>query len=470
MGFRYVDRQLTSQPLLPWPMEERIQRELGVSANAIWNKYASGDKNPLPTPVATPTPQPSATPTPVVTPTPLPPPVRTHRVNVPLFEVAAGDPQLDANNWAVVSLGKVSSGSSYADLRIVGRTDGVMLRGQFVDRQPKDADVLTVELNGVTKRVPYTGAPGWEVAHRCSAADCRGWSVYGFFPWADFGGKPQPGAVWPLKVTFDDTDSGPATRETWPPVGSGTLRWGLPLNAGQNAAKANYLTIALSGDSMLGGGTDCGKDDASDYFSSWGKRNWGSSPHVNIQMQWDIADWPCYSKYYAQWPLSDLPPNTTVISATVEMRQFGNPGYGSGYGEDATKDTVMQVYDVNTAWAENGISWDNAPVPLENTNRTLVKPLPMDCQPTPGWYCSPGIPYQFDVTEIVRRAQLSGRDWASMAIYTAAGQYHSGKYFYSREGTEPPVVRIAYVNGAPQQQLPDMPELLFLPSIKSGQD
>jgi hypothetical protein len=43
MGFRYVDRQLTSQPLLPWPMEERIQRELGVSANAIWNKYANLD-------------------------------------------------------------------------------------------------------------------------------------------------------------------------------------------------------------------------------------------------------------------------------------------------------------------------------------------------------------------------------------------------------------------------------------------
>jgi hypothetical protein len=31
-----------------------------------------------------------------------------------------------------------------------------------------------------------------------------------------------------------------------------------------------------------------------------------------------------------------------------------------------------------------------------------------------------------------------------MALYTAAGQYHSGKYFWSREGSEPPVVTIAY--------------------------
>jgi hypothetical protein len=43
MGFRYVDRRLTDQPLLPWPMEERIQRELGLSVNAVWNKYADLD-------------------------------------------------------------------------------------------------------------------------------------------------------------------------------------------------------------------------------------------------------------------------------------------------------------------------------------------------------------------------------------------------------------------------------------------
>lgn len=40
-----------------------------------------------------------------------------------------------------------------------------------------------------------------------------------------------------------------------------------------------------------------------------------------------------------------------------------------------------------------------------------------------------GIPYTFDVTEIVKRAVEAERSWASMALYTAAGQYHSGKYF-----------------------------------------
>lgn len=37
---RYVDRTLTSAPLLPWPMEGRAQAELGVSISDIWREYA----------------------------------------------------------------------------------------------------------------------------------------------------------------------------------------------------------------------------------------------------------------------------------------------------------------------------------------------------------------------------------------------------------------------------------------------
>jgi hypothetical protein len=34
--YRYVDRQLTNQPLLPWPMEGRARAELGVSVEALF--------------------------------------------------------------------------------------------------------------------------------------------------------------------------------------------------------------------------------------------------------------------------------------------------------------------------------------------------------------------------------------------------------------------------------------------------
>ena len=39
--YRYVDRQLTDQPLWPWPMEDRIHNEIGVSVNEIGIKYAN---------------------------------------------------------------------------------------------------------------------------------------------------------------------------------------------------------------------------------------------------------------------------------------------------------------------------------------------------------------------------------------------------------------------------------------------
>ncbi len=39
--YRYVDRTLTEQPLWPWPMESRIQSELGVSVNELAAKYAN---------------------------------------------------------------------------------------------------------------------------------------------------------------------------------------------------------------------------------------------------------------------------------------------------------------------------------------------------------------------------------------------------------------------------------------------
>jgi hypothetical protein len=41
--YRYVNRQLTNEPLWPWPMEDRIKAELGVSVNEIAGKYASID-------------------------------------------------------------------------------------------------------------------------------------------------------------------------------------------------------------------------------------------------------------------------------------------------------------------------------------------------------------------------------------------------------------------------------------------
>jgi hypothetical protein len=76
-GNRYVNRTLTGDPLLPWPMEARIQSEGGLSINALVTsmvQQGGGNITPVPTPTpgaATATPGP-VTPTPVASPTPAP--------------------------------------------------------------------------------------------------------------------------------------------------------------------------------------------------------------------------------------------------------------------------------------------------------------------------------------------------------------------------------------------------------------
>jgi hypothetical protein len=38
--YRYVNRQLTNQPLLPWPMENRIEDELGLDITHLIDQYS----------------------------------------------------------------------------------------------------------------------------------------------------------------------------------------------------------------------------------------------------------------------------------------------------------------------------------------------------------------------------------------------------------------------------------------------
>ena len=355
------------------------------------------------------------------------------RVNVPLIDAPAGDPALDANHWAIISTGKVSPSGGYIQMRLAGIPDGVRVFVQVI--MPDASGRFTLRIGERLQTVIYRMTAGWEFGERCGAglADCRGWTASILVPWSEFGSQPLQGAEWPLSLS--------ANGGIW----TGVLHWGLPDYAEQTAPHTQTVALPLSADSTVGGGTDCGAPDYLNYFTAWGERNWGSSPYVNVQNQWDVADWPCYSKYYARWNLADLPAGAKVVSATVELRQFGNPGYGAAYDDDGTQDTVMQVYEVNKLWDEFTISWDNAPALGENISRTLVKPIDITCGGNN--YCSPGILYRFDVTAIVQRALAGGRTWSSMGLYTSAGQYHSGKYFWSREGAEPPVVRIAYTGG-----------------------
>ena len=318
-------------------------------------------ETPIPTNTATVQPSPSVTPTappsatatltPVVIVTATVPPVTPVtglRANVPLIDAPVGDPGRDANNWAIISGGAISPSGGYWQMRLAAFPEGLRIYLQIM--QPQPSGRVFVHINdSVHAEVAFPTTAGWDVSQRAG----RGWSASATLPWARFtdaGERPQAGTAWPLSVSLGDG--------TW----NGVISFGLPAYNGRNVAGAQVLTLPLLADAPVGGNTDCGSDDYPAFFPTWGSRNedaptnsaprtaLGTAAQVNIaQAQWDVADWPCYSRYFAAWSLAGLPLGAQVVSATVQMRQFGNPGYGTAYAADGSKDTVVQVYEVTDA-------------------------------------------------------------------------------------------------------------------------
>jgi hypothetical protein len=66
---------------------------------------------------------------------------------------------------------------------------------------------------------------------------------------------------------------------------------------------------------------------------------------------------------------------------------------------------------------------------MENFSQVWVYPEEF----FPGW---PGVPYEWDITDAVNKAIASGEDTISLALYSADGAYHSGKYFSTSEVEE----------------------------------
>ena len=254
------------------------------------------------------------------------------------------------------------------------------------------------------------------------------------FPWAELGGKPASGDAWAMTARH--------LGATW----AGTLRWDGPDYRGTLPNGATVVSVPLVQDATQGGNTDCGDWAYPDYHPTWGDTNVEATKYASwwsVQNQWDTADWPCYVRYAAAWSLPALPPGATLTGAWLDAYKFGH----SGYPGESTGVNVIQAWELAPTWDENTITWNNAPTPGENISRTPVGECAAD-------NCQPGEWHTFDVSEIVRRAYARGDTQASALLYTAAGQYHSGRYFYSRQGAAPPTVRIAYVTDAPATSVP----------------
>jgi hypothetical protein len=261
----------------------------------------------------------------------------------------------------------------------------------------------------------------------------RGWTVTYKIPFASLGlsGKPSKGTIWRLGLLVHDRDSAagsPLADQVWPdranqdaPSTWGRIRFGLPSYTKPAATNLKTTTIrqglngAVVPDVDAGGGTVCGS--GLDFWTQWGEKNYAGNVELNIQNQKDVADWPCFSKYYVTFPLESLPDGKVIRSARLVMHQFGGSNPSDAYP------SIIQVLRVAQGWNESTLNWNNAPQALENFSQTWV-----DVYSHPIIW--PGDPYEWDVSQAVAQAYQKGQA-VNLALYSADSPMHSGKYFRS---------------------------------------
>jgi hypothetical protein len=396
------------------------------------------------------------------------------RVNVPLL-----NSNLSSSSGAIFWFGRVNSQENYADVRIGYSSDALYLRMNIFDRyvwqdsspSPEslsawDSVSLYLGIDGAafrfdaqandlldkpTYHVAYSGtAAGWEIASIPFNAESfwrgngvnndledRGWWMRYEIPFSSLGlqGAPPEGSVWKMGIKlYDRDDAAGSSRPTqsWPasPLSEnseawGDLAFGLPAySPAPNTGPAGTLTVrhkldgAVVRDAMVGGGTVCGS--GLDFWNEWGDTNYAVRHQVNVQNQIDVADWPCFSKFYLTFPLASLPPGKVILSAELTLHHFGNSG-GGDYGDPPP--SLIHVFTVDGEWDENTLTWNNAPLALENISREWVEPI----LELTDWR---GIPRTWDVSLAVNQAYQSGQP-LHLALYSADSPMHTGKYFFS---------------------------------------
>lgn len=389
---------------------------------------------------------------------------------------------------AIFWFGRITSAENHADVRLGYNDDGLYLRVAVFDRRiwydttPSPPDELTawdavtllLDLEGNGGDAPDTNTyrfvaqysrgardnyqmvyqgddSHWVVAdveftteasYRGSGgpnhdADNRGWVLTYHIPFdgLGFSDPPSQESIWGLAVILHDRDDAIGTfipDKTWPkaldPDRSttwGQLTFDVPAYSPSCTALAETFTIrhGLDGvvvpDADVGGGSICGQ--GLDFWIEWGETNYAGEGDFTIQNQADIADWPCFSKYYVTFPLDALAPGKMVLSSTLTLHKFsqaGEPGQA--------QPSLIQVFTVAEDWEEATLTWNNAPLAVENIAATWVDPVPF-----PGW---PGTPFVWDVSGAVAEAYTSGTP-LRLVLYDADTAYHSGKYFVSSDST-----------------------------------
>ncbi len=286
--------------------------------------------------------------------------------------------------------------------------------------------------------VAFEARPGWrgEALNDNRGTD-RGWAMGFTIPFAQLGlSRPPPlGAQWRLAAILHDRD-GPAEPplpdQRWPsamqensPLCWAWLRFGLPTYAPGGTPTGRVQIYRPTQDSPLVPDADVGgaianqcPGDDGHIWGEWANRNYGQAPDFNVQNQSDVADWPCFARYYVTFPLEAVPPGQVILKATLTLHQFG-----SSTGRSGARSWI-QVLLANGDWQERTITWNNAPQAEENLGGSWVEPIDF-----PGW---PGVARTWDVTYGAAKAYRRGEP-LRLVLYSADADYHTGKYFVSSD-------------------------------------
>lgn len=273
-------------------------------------------------------------------------------------------------------------------------------------------------------------------------ADDRGYIMTIRIPFGSLGRSAPPpyGSTWRMGVQGHDRDDAASTPQyspTWPEALDpqqvrtwGLLGFGLPQFQAPAATSNQQLTTirhklntASVTDATVGGGTTCA--DNYDYFAEFGNINHAGAEHANVQNQGDVADWPCFSKFYLTFPLDQLPTDKTLISATLTIFQFGNSGQGI---PPPPVSTLIQAIVISETWREVDLTWNTAPLAFENIS--MARSLPMD--PPPAGQAIQSVPVVLDVGQAVSEALRTNRP-LQLVLYSADGAQNSGKYFWTAD-------------------------------------
>lgn len=290
----------------------------------------------------------------------------------------------------------------------------------------------------VTATTLFTSTPGWRGDALNNNGDDRGWAMNLRIPFASLGvsAPPASGTVWGLGVILHDRDDAagtPIADKTWvetlnlnQPSTWGQLAFGIPTYTPPSATGGGIVIVrrptvtdTLVFDAAVGGTTSnqC-PGDTYHIWNVWGNANYASAPDFNIQNQSDVADWPCFSKYYVTFPLTAVPANKKIVTATLTLHQFG------GSNPAQAQSSWIQVLTVNENWSENTITWNNAPLARENISGSWAAPVSS--------FTWPGVARTWDVSRAVAEAYANGQP-VRLVLYEADSAYHSGKFFVSSD-------------------------------------